>query len=118
MTNPDDQVAIDFEDAHYGRGTRYMSLEDARRLLAHCIARQYTFQTIEAFEVRDGWEVPMIEFGLFGRSAAEKSASSAHDLHEIARLCLDDAAAQPNPFLFKIWVDTVESILAKPPERR
>jgi hypothetical protein len=118
MTNSDDQVAIDFEAAHFGHGTRCMPLADARRLLEYCKARQCAFQTTEAFEVFDGREILTLEYSILGLSDVERSASSAADLHEIGRRSLDKAAAQPNPYIFKIWVDTIDNILFAPLHRR
>jgi hypothetical protein len=76
---------------------------------------------MESFECVDDMERARVDLSILGLTHAEKSASGLTDLTQFAHDRLDQARAEPNPFLFQVWVDTADSVIAKrtraPPKR-
>ena len=111
--NDADWLEEAFQAARTGKGSRPLSLSEAREFLRYCTDRRFAFQTVEASELVDGLEYPRIDCSVLGLTNVEKSAQSLDDLASIARSRLEMAASAPNDFVFQIWIDTAESLLGK-----
>jgi hypothetical protein len=102
----------DFQSAQTGGGTRLLTHEQATTLLDHCERQGFTFQTMETFECVDGYERPRVDLSILGLTNAERVATSLSDFRQIARDRLAQAQAEPNPFLFQVWIDLPDTIVA------
>tara|TARA_R110000744_G_scaffold1843_2_gene6590 strand:+ start:49410 stop:49799 length:390 start_codon:yes stop_codon:yes gene_type:complete len=104
----------EFQNAQTGKGANPLNLDDAELFLDFVAKRGWAFQSMEASEIKDGREIPNLRSAILGLTNAERQASSAADLYEIAKSILADARSQGREFVFQIWIDRPESILRKP----
>ena len=103
----------DFQDAQLGRGTRQLTISETIALLDYCAAIGWAFQTMEASECINEREYPRVDLSILGLTQVEKASASFDDLIQIARDRLAKAQAEANTFVFQVWIDLPDSIIAK-----
>ncbi|KPP82396.1 MAG: hypothetical protein HLUCCA04_06550 [Oceanicaulis sp. HLUCCA04] len=112
MVSKTPDFEAEFENAQLGRGSAPMSLEDAELFLDFVSDRGWAFQSMEASEINGQREIPDFRFVILGLSRAEKEASSPEDLHLIAKSTLTAAKSTGGEYIFQIWIDKPDRILA------
>ncbi len=93
------RIRQDFEEAQLGRGTRLLTYDEASARLTYCDAIGWAYQFMESFECTDDKEIARIDLSILNLSKAEREAQSLADLTLFARQRLEQAQAEPNPFL-------------------
>lgn len=98
----------DFVAGLSARGTRLLTAEEAENLATFSERRLVRVHTIETYELRGEYEVPRVEFGLYGpielvanSDWSDKVAASWKQMRDM----LSDVARNVEEFRFQIWLE-------------
>jgi hypothetical protein len=109
--------AAEFEVSQTGRGTAYMPANAAQQFVDYVAHHGGWIQSMEAFEVVGGREILDLTVSIKGLRDQERSARGPA-LNQLAERLIADAMGRGNPFVFKMWVDLLNSPETGSPSRR
>lgn len=109
--------SAEFEASQTGRGTAYMTANAAQEFVDYVAQRGGWIQSMEAFEVVEGREILDLTLSILGLRNQERSVSGLA-FNQLADRLIVDSMERGNPFVFKMWVDLLNSPETGSPSQR
>ena len=102
-----------FEISQTGSGSDLMDADTALKFLEYVSNKRHVFQSMEAFKLDNERLIPNFDYAILGLRSDEKTASTHSQYIDIAKYVLNAALKDSNSYVFKIWVENIDSILRK-----